>query len=138
MKNIDKRKASKNTIALPTLHPKKIFEKLPVDGSIINQSITFSFIFLDREHEYFHLGGNAENKTVGGKWFLDFLDCLKSVGGKTIQELKNRPYCLHPVKWKDANSACPFSPEIEWWQFRINKSRGRVIGMLIDKIFYVV
>ena len=66
------------------------------------------------------------------------LDCLKSVSGKTIQELKNRPYCLHRINWKTANVGCPFSEEIEWWQFRINKSRGRVIGMLIDKVFYVV
>ncbi len=60
------------------------------------------------------------------------------MSGKIIQELKNRPFCLHSINWKIANVNCPFSPEIEWWQFRINKSRGRVIGMLIGKIFYVV
>ena len=66
------------------------------------------------------------------------MDCFKNVSGKTIQELKSRPFCLHPINWKTANATCPFSPEIEWWQFRINKSHGRVIGMLINQTFYVV
>ena len=26
----------------------------------------------------------------------------------------------------------------EYWQFRINKSRGRIIGFLIDRVFYIV
>ena len=137
-KNTGKHKANKIVGALTTTRIQKSLEKLPIDEKILNESITFSFIFLDYQHEYFNLRGVSEDKTVGGKWFLDLLDCFKSVNGKTIQELKRRPYLLHPIDWKSANVACPFSPEIDWWQFRINKSRGRVIGMLIDKIFYVV
>lgn len=137
-KNTSKRKANKINLPQSSILPKKDVEKLPFDEKVLNQSIAFSFIFLDRKHELFNLGGNNEDKTVGGKWFLDLLDCFKNVSGKTIQELKSRPFCLHPINWKTANVNCPFSPEIEWWQFRINKSRGRVIGMLIGKIFYVV
>lgn len=137
-KNIKKHKANKITIPLPASQPKKSLEKLPIDEKVINEAIVFSFIFFDRQHEYFNLGGQSGDKTVGGKWFLDLLDCFKSVNGKTVQELKRRPYRLHPVNWETANVNCPFSPEIDWWQFRINKSRGRVIGMLINKIFYVV
>lgn len=137
-KNTNKHKGNKFNKTLPISRPKKSLEKLPVNEKILNESITFSFIFLDLQHEYFNLNGNAEDKTIGGKWFLDLLDCFKNVNGKTIQELKRRPYCLHPINWETANVSCPFSPEIEWWQFRINKSRGRIIGMLIDKVFYVV
>ena len=136
-KNTSKHKANK--LNLPSsANPKRNLETLPINEKFLNQSVTFSFIFLDHEHELFNLGGKSEDKTVGGKWFLDLMDCFKNVNGKTIQELKHKPFCLHPVNWQTANAKCPFSPEIEWWQFRINKSRGRVIGMLIDKVFYVV
>jgi len=66
---------------------------------------------------------------------LDLLDCLQSISGKTIQEITKKPYCLHPINWKTANVVCF---KAEWYQFRINKTRGRVVGFLIGGVFYVV
>ena len=73
------------------------------------------------------------------EWFLDLLDCLKEVGGKTIQEMKTSPWCLHPIDWRHANVRCPtHEQQHEYWQFRLGKSRGRIIGIKIDGLFYVV
>ena len=99
---------------------------------------SFSFACLDMENEYFNLGGTAEDGTVGGKWFWHLLECLKSVSNKTIAELKNSVHDLHPVDWSKTNVKCPSDNQAEYWQFRINKSRGRIIGMLIDNVFYIV
>lgn len=136
-KNTGKHKANRFNIPKP-LNPPKTPERLPFDEKVLNQSITFSFALFDRKNKLFNLGGTDDDGTVGGKWFIGLLDCLKKVSGKTIQELKLPPFRLHPVNWKNANLQCPFSPDEDWWQFRLNKSGGRVIGLLIDKVFYVV
>ena len=137
-KNTGKRKENKFQLPKP-VKQNKIPEKLPFDEEVVARSkIFFSFLFLERKHELFNLGSNASDKTVGGKWFLDLLDCLQSISGKTIQEIKKRPYCLHPINWKTSNVDCPFYPQAEWYQFRINKTRVRVIGFLIGGVFYVV
>lgn len=53
-------------------------EVFPHNGAKAEQnSLTFSFACFDRNHDLFNLGGDAEDKTVGGAWFLDLLDCLK-------------------------------------------------------------
>ena len=137
-KNTEKRKENKFQLPKP-VKQNKIPEKLPFDQEVVARSkIFFSFLFLERKHDLFNLGGNSDDKTVGGKWFLDLLDCLKSISGKTIQEIAKKPYCLHPINWKTANVGCPFYPQAEWYPFRINKTRGRVVGFLIGGVFYVV
>ena len=81
----------------------------------------------------------TQDDAVAKEWFLDLLDCLKEVGGKTVQEMKNSPWCLHPVDWRHANVRCPTNEQQhEYWQFRLGKSRGRIIGIKIDGLFYVV
>lgn len=63
--------------------------RLPYNGNVVlDDGIAFSFACFDRGNKYFNLGGNSEDKTVGGLWFIKLLDCLKDVGTKTIQELK--------------------------------------------------
>lgn len=137
-KNTGKRKANKFQLPKP-VKQNKTPEKLPFDKEVVARSrIFFSFLFLERKRDLFNLGGNAGDKTVGGKWFLDLLDCLQSISGKTIQEITKKPYCLHPINWKTANIDCPLYPQAEWYQFRINKTRGRVAGFLIGSVFYVV
>ena len=71
---------------------------------------------------------------------MELFDCLKSIGNKTITELKqSKTHNLHPIDWSNTNTSPPKDYEqLEYWQFRINKSRGRVIGIIIDGIFYVV
>lgn len=114
---------------------------LPFNGSVIKQKgLLFSFSAFDRTHKLFNLGGSGKDKTVGGQWFLKLLDCLKSVSGKSITELMNRStHDLHPIDWDKANTRPPVGYEqLEYWQFRLDKSNGRVIGIIIDNIFYVV
>lgn len=135
---------SKNTSKLKATKLTKVGKignavQLPFNGSIVeDKGVSFSFSCFDRKHELFNLGGNDKDGTVGGKWFLRLLDCLKSVSGKTIGDLRRSTHDLHPVKWNSANVACPSSNQAEYWQFRIDKSHGRVIGILIDSVFYVV
>ena len=85
------------------------------------------------------MGDTTTDGVVSGKWFLDLLDCLKSVSNRNIHDLRTSMYDLHPVDWRNANVAPPLNSEqLEYWQFRINKSRGRIIGFKIDNIFYIV
>lgn len=141
---MSKRKTTKNkNIRLPSviIPPKGDNDDLlPFNGSVVDDGkFTFSFACFSREHELFNLGGKADDDTIGGRWFLDLMDCLKSVSNKTISELKRSPHDLHPVDWSTTNTTPPNNNEqLEYWQFRINKSKGRVIGFLIDSVFYVV
>lgn len=113
---------------------------LPFNGNAVTEkSFSFSFACFDRTHELFNLGGNTDEGVVSGKWFLDLLDCLKSVSNKTVVELKSSLHDLHPITWSKTNTNAPSNSEqCDYWQFRINKSKGRVIGFLIDGVFYVV
>ncbi len=114
---------------------------LPFNGRVVSDRVmAYSFSCFDRSHALFNLGNDkAQDKVVPKEWFLDLLDCLKDVGGKTIQEMKNSPWCLHPVDWRHANVRCPtHEQQHEYWQFRLGKSRGRIIGIKIDTLFYVV
>lgn len=46
---------------------------------------------------------------------------------------------MHPVNWDNANATPPPDDEQrEYLQFRINKSKGRIIGFQIEGIFYIV
>ena len=73
-------------------------------------------------------------------WFIELLDCLKSISDKTILELMNRStHDLHPIDWGKTNAKPPEGyDQLEYWRFRLNKSRGRVIGTIIDNVFYVM
>lgn len=116
---------------------------LPFGGELrTNDKLIFSFSCFDRTHKLFNLGYNSSKSgTLDSSWFIDFLDCLKNVSLKKIYELSGKgSVCdLHPVNWENANVSKPESTEqCEFWQFRINKSKGRIIGILIDGIFYIV
>lgn len=114
---------------------------LPFNGSAVTDNkLSFSFSCFDRNYKLFNLGGDGSDGVISGKWFVELFDCLKSIGNKTITELKqSKTHNLHPVDWDQANTSPPKDYEqLEYWQFRINKSRGRVIGIIIDGIFYVV
>lgn len=119
-------------------------EIFPHNGAkAVQNSLTFSFACFDREHALFNLGGDAEDKTVGGAWFIDLLDCLKSVSNKKIPEIKTSLHDLHPINWSKTNTSAPDGDiQHEYWQFRISKSKGRVIGFIVwgkeHSVFYVV
>ncbi len=114
---------------------------LPFNGSVVkDKQLLFSFANFDRTHKLFNLGGNSEDKTVGGQWFLKLLDCLKSVSGKSITELMQKStHDLHPIDWSKTNTNPPAGYEqLEYWQFRVDKSNGRVIGIIVNNVFYIV
>ena len=122
-KNSGKRKATK--LPEPKALPWEIV--LPFNRSLVKQS-GISFSCFDRKHELFNLGGKENGGTVGGKWFIRLLDCLKNAGDKSIAELKNKPFELHSVNWETTNTNCPTKlGQAEYWQFRVDKSHGRVI-----------
>ena len=127
---------------LPSVDKNLIPEKrtLPFNGNAVTErSFSFSFSCFDRSHDLFNLGDNTSDGVVGGEWFLSLLDCLKTVCNMTVQEVKASMHDLHPINWETANANKPDnSDQCEYWQFRINKSKGRVIGILIDSIFYIV
>ena len=115
--------------------------KLPYHGNLVpNSGFSFSFASFDRTHKLFNLGDDNETSgVISGHWFVELMDCFKSVNGMTVPELKTSMHDLHPVDWSNANTAIPSdSSQCQYWQFRINKSKGRVIGVLTDGVFYVV
>ena len=102
------------------------------------RKFSFSFSCFDRKHELFNL--SCKNKPVSSSWFLTLLDCLETVSELTIAELKaHRKFQLHRVDWDKANAKCPMSENYdEFYQFRLNKSKGRVVGFFVGNVFYVV
>lgn len=142
MEESTKKRKGSNKFNLPVVDsiPKGEI-KLPFNGNAVTEkSLSFSFACFDRSHKLFNLGDTISDGTVSGKWFLDLMDCLKSVSNKTYAELSRGIHDMHPVDWKKANANRPAgSEQIEnWEQFRINKSRGRVIGFIINGVFYVM
>lgn len=114
---------------------------LPYNGNAVTEkSFSFSFSCFNRTHELFNLGGTTDDGTVGGAWFLDFLDCLKSVSNLTCAELRqSHTHDLHQIDWAKTNTnAPPSNQQCDYWQFRVSKSKGRVIGTIIDNVFYIV
>lgn len=126
-------------LQLPCGEPKKEKVTLPFNGNYVQEKgFSFSFSCFDRNHKLFNLGGSSDNGTISSSWFLDLLDCLKSISNKTISELKGSVHDLHPIDFTKTNTNSPIgSEQLEYWQFRINKSKGRVIGLLIDGVFYI-
>lgn len=114
---------------------------LPYNGSAVTaKSFALSFACFDRGHHLFNLGDNSsKDGVVSGRWFLDLIDCLKDVGNCNICDLKTSIRDLHPVNWSRANAQPPQCDEqLEYQQFRISKSKGRIIGFCIDNVFYIV
>lgn len=131
-----------NGIKLPpvSIPQDPVKKTLPYNGSAVTEkSFSFSFACFDRSHDLFNLGDNTNEGVVSGKWFIDMLECLKGVCNKNISELRHSMYDLHPIDWDKTNTSAPRGFEqLEYWQFRINKSRGRIIGFKIDSVFYIV
>lgn len=134
-------RTTKNGINLPPVSiPTTNITTLPFNQSLIKgKSFSFSFACFERCHPLFNLGDSSPEGTLTGNWYIDLLDCFRSINHMTIQEAKVSTHDLHPVDWDSANVAKPAgSEQQEYWQFRISKSKGRIIGILIDSIFFVV
>lgn len=114
---------------LMTLAPKEIST---------DQKVIFSFEIFDRNCEYFNLGETCS------AWYISLLDVLKEISKYSwkefVQKYKEGTYdphqfskkSLHEYKLQDFEEI-----KDNAWQFRINKSLGRVHGLLINNIFYI-
>lgn len=112
-----------------------------IDKNIIDEKkFLFSFTLFDRDHKLFNLGDEStKDGAVPGGWFLSLFDCFECVCDMKIYDLKGSSYDLHPVDWEFANTSPPTGLEqYELQQFRINKSKGRIVGFYIGNVFYVV
>ena len=129
-------------ISLPKVNASQIKQEktLPYNGNVVSEKgFAFSFACFDRSHKLFNLGSEKGTQTIEGAWFLELLDCLKNISKSTVPELIKSSYDLHRIDWERTNTTPPCDNEqLEYWQFRINKSKGRVIGFLLDGIFYIV
>ena len=114
---------------------------LPIEENT-NQYFRFSFELFSREHSLFNLGGKEKYpEAISGEWFIALFDCLKEVSNTKIFDLRTDVHDLHPVDWEsnNINTGKPEGHEqLDYWQFRLNKSDGRVIGVKIDNTFYIV
>jgi len=118
---------------------------LPYNGRVVRQNnLVFSFTSFDRNHQLFNLGNDlAKSMPMKSEWFLSLLDTLKEASSKPISELKQAPFYLHPIKWEHTNAQKPnFDCQLEYWQFRLSKAKGRIIGFKIPietySIFYIL
>ncbi len=111
--------------------------------------LSFSFQYF-KQIPYFQLG-EQDNK-----WFVSLLDRLQDLSGKNSSLMADatakKAYRLHPVVWnqpkipikKEDLNWIPKdyldSEEIEFQQFEITKSMGRVVGFFneTNEIFHVV
>lgn len=139
-KNTKKRKTI--NLSLPETEAKYNTQiALPYNGIFATpKNFSFSFACFDRTHELFNLGDDrGPDGTISGAWFLSLLDCLKDVSNKRISDLRTSIHDLHPVDWEKANTRPPAGAEqLDFWQFRLNKSLGRVIGIKVESTFYIV
>lgn len=135
------RKTTKKfSLPVAKVQTQNIKRTLPYNGKAVSEkSFSFSFACFDRSHKLFNLGDNSESGTMSANWFIDLLDCFKSVNNMNVTEARLSLHDLHPVDWGNANTSAPSgADQLDYWQFRINKSKGRIIGFLIEDVFYIV
>lgn len=108
-----------------------------------DESLKFSFKHLDLlSNEKFSI------KLCKEGYFDKFLNRLKDICGVSVSDFRtNRSRSLrsHPITWEETTEANGFMclnsqlRQSEAWQFEITSNEhGRVHGILIDDIFYVV
>lgn len=112
--------------------------------NILKKSVIFSWKYFDRSHRKFNCGG------IKIPWVMSLLDTLKGVSNLTIGELiqengKRHGLRFHEIDWNNTtiekfNFNDIFFSQIEdkCYQLSISKGNGRIIGFLIDNIFFIV
>lgn len=106
------------------------------------EEVIFSWRLFDRNHEYFNVGKCEES------WFISLLDGLRDISRMTVGEFRQhserRGLRVHSHNWQRATAK--FNMPGDWFeqnkenclQFSVSKAKGRVHGILIDNIFYIV
>ena len=121
--------------AVSPIHKSK---KLPDD------LIRFSFRHLNFENEKFNVP--AQERLAN--YMPQFLERLRDVSGMRLSEFranKNRALRAHTHAWDDTTEPAGFAhlneqlQSCEPWQFCLSvNEHGRVHGLLVDDVFYVV
>lgn len=119
------------------------FGKIHKRYNLPEDHIRFSFKYLDSEHDKFHL------KNVDNKYLEILLDRLKAISSMKINEFRmagNKSLRSHSIDWNETTEPQGFTHlkneqlrQCEPWQFELTSNKhGRVHGILLDEIFYVV
>ncbi|MEH7157487.1 hypothetical protein [Neobacillus drentensis] len=135
--NISKRKEQSPSKFLSEPSKTALKEKL-------QSNIRFSFNYFDRSHELFNCGRTES------QWFIDLFDNLKQISNLNKNEFlfdqkyKNH-YDTHQHDWVDKQDKIYPLPQgmfeqviDDCWQFRLSSSNGRVHGIMIENVFYIV
>lgn len=103
-----------------------------------NENLVFSFEIFDRTHEAFNLG------KIDYNWFISLIDVLNDMSTmpwKKVLLERRSIYDPHTHNWSKTNYKFNFDEETlnqnDGWQFRLNKSKGRVHGFLVGNVFYI-
>ena len=124
-----------NGLVIPT--PKQLHDGL----------LSFSFKYLQAAHEKFNLDGLDKVESLRG-YLETFLGRLRDLSTMKVSEFcqpSNKAIRAHTIKWDETSEPNGFGhlseqmQACEPWQFSISaNAHGRVHGILLDSIFYVV
>ena len=128
-----------------------VSRKIPIAEGGQDKYWSFSFTYW-RQIENFGL----RNDVVNINWFVSFLEKLRDLSSKTIEQFSKSSgdraaFRFHPINWNSRNipiskddlnwlpTEILNSNEIEFYQFQISTSLGRVIGYFdFDNVFNIV
>lgn len=113
------------------------------ERSLPEDLIRFSFRHFDFTDKFC-----APQAEAAGNYFAALMDRLRSVSGMKVSEFrtdKSRALRAHKHDWSGTTEAAGYAHlheqlrECEPWQFCISANEhGRIHGILIDSVFYVV
>jgi hypothetical protein len=134
------KRKSNDSFQIPKQTKKNKGEKIPIRNDLDNDGIILAFNHFDRIHPFFTLAHKTKSdEPIESQWFLDLFDCFRDISYKNFTEISTcSTYDCHPVNWKNANVDCPRKfQQCDFHQFRLYKSRGRLVGVFNDNIFYL-
>ncbi|MBB6218642.1 hypothetical protein HNQ80_004816 [Anaerosolibacter carboniphilus] len=144
-KTTKKEEGKKKLLCIPTPSVNKV-KNFPIPQEEIeelkhlaNKKLTFSFRFLELEHEAFNLGGTCVN------WVNDLFLMMQELSGITrnqfVNELRDH-YRSHTHDWSKVDYRYrlneEFLEQVECRQARISSSKGGIHGFIVGNRFYVV
>ena len=120
---------------------------IPAPKQLHDGLLRFSFKYLQVTHEKFNLDGMDRIESLRG-YLTSFLERLRHLSAMKVSEFcrpRNHAIRAHTIKWGDTSEPDGFShlseqmQACEPWQFSISANEhGRVHGILLDSVFYVI